>query len=241
MFDQTFVNTRAQTRKPWTVAGSLALQTGLVAVLLILPLLHPEIPKLKLEAPPRPYVKLTTEQPPPEPKTIQHATRSRAFTVPLTAPRNIPTHVMSLVEDAPSITNYAIAGAFASADPGTGTGLFAGLPAVPVKPPAPVVRPEPPAPPIRISIGVNVAKLIFAPKPQYSALAKAARVQGTVKLQAVIAVDGSIQNLRVMSGSPLLANAALEAVRQWRYQPTLLSGKPVEVVTEIDVVFTLSQ
>jgi protein TonB len=93
---------------------------------------------------------------------------------------------------------------------------------------------------VRVGIGVQAAKLIFGPKPHFSPLALAARIQGTVKLQAVIAADGSIQNLRVMSGPPLLAGAALDAVKQWRYQPTLLNGAPVEVITEIDVVFTLT-
>ena len=77
-------------------------------------------------------------------------------------------------------------------------------------------------------------------QPLYPALAKQARIQGTVRLQAVIAKDGSVVELQVISGHPLLVQAALDAVRQWRYRPTLLNGEPVEVVTTIDVVFTLS-
>ena len=71
--------------------------------------------------------------------------------------------------------------------------------------------------------------------------ARAARVQGVVKLQAVIARDGLIKNLQVVSGPALLVTAALAAVQQWRYQPTLLNAEAVEVATEIDVNFTLSQ
>jgi protein TonB len=72
-------------------------------------------------------------------------------------------------------------------------------------------------------------------------LARQARIQGTVKLEADISKDGTIENLKVISGHPLLIQAALDAVKQWRYQPTLLNGVAVEVVTTIDVNFTLGQ
>ena len=78
-------------------------------------------------------------------------------------------------------------------------------------------------------------------KPVYPPLAKQARIQGTVILNAIISKDGTIQNLTVASGHALLVQAALDAVKQWVYQPTLLNGEPVEVTTEIDVNFTLSQ
>ena len=75
------------------------------------------------------------------------------------------------------------------------------------------------------------AKLIRQPKPVYPPLAKQARISGVVHLTAVIAKDGTIQDLKVISGHPLLVQAAMEAVKQWVYQPTLLNGEPVEVVT----------
>ena len=95
----------------------------------------------------------------------------------------------------------------------------------------------------RITIGGNVqqAKLVSQPKPEYPALAKQARISGVVHLQAVIGVNGSVKNLQVISGHPLLIPPALEAVQQWTYQQTLLNGDPVEVLTQIDVNFTLSQ
>jgi protein TonB len=68
-----------------------------------------------------------------------------------------------------------------------------------------------------------------------------ASIQGAVKLDAIINKDGTIQDLKVISGHPLLVKAALDAVRQWRYQPTLLNGKHVEVATEIDVNFSLGE
>jgi len=88
---------------------------------------------------------------------------------------------------------------------------------------------------------VQQAKLIRQVKPVYPPLARQARIQGTVRLTAIIARDGTIQELQVVSGHPLLVPAALEAVKQWVYQPTLLNGEPVEVITQIDVNFTLSQ
>jgi protein TonB len=99
------------------------------------------------------------------------------------------------------------------------------------------------AAPLRIVVsrGVQSAKLVKKPVPAYPPLAKQARVQGTVKFTAIIGKDGAIQNLMLVSGHPLLVQAARDAVKQWLYQPTLLNGEPVEVVTEIDVNFALSQ
>jgi len=96
---------------------------------------------------------------------------------------------------------------------------------------------------MRIKIGGNVqqSKLIRQPRPVYPPDAKAARVQGVVHLSAVIAQDGTMKSLEVLSGDPLLVPSALEAVRQWVYEPTFLNGNPVEVQTTIDVNYTLSQ
>jgi protein TonB len=75
--------------------------------------------------------------------------------------------------------------------------------------------------------------------PQYPAIAKAARIQGTVVLQATISKSGTIENLRVLSGPPMLQQSAMEAVKTWRYRPYLLNGEPVEVETQVNVIFTL--
>jgi TonB family protein len=95
----------------------------------------------------------------------------------------------------------------------------------------------------RITIGGSVqqSKLISQPKPVYPPLAKQAKISGVVQLQAIISKDGTMQNLTVISGHPLLIPAALEAVKQWVYQKTLLNGEPVEVITQIDVNFTLAE
>jgi protein TonB len=83
------------------------------------------------------------------------------------------------------------------------------------------------------------ALLINRVQPAYPAIALATRTSGSVVLSAIIAKNGAIQSLTLVSGSPLLANAALTAVRQWRYKPTLLNGEPVEVATLITVNFVL--
>jgi TonB family protein len=106
----------------------------------------------------------------------------------------------------------------------------------------PAIKREAPAPQ-RIRVGGNVqqTRLVRQPKPIYPPEAKMARIQGTVKMRAVISKDGRIQQLELISGHPWLAAAAIEAVKNWVYEPTLLNENPVEVVTQIDVNFTLSQ
>lgn len=92
-----------------------------------------------------------------------------------------------------------------------------------------------------MSGGVTAGHLIRRISPVYPQLAIVSRVEGDVTIRAIIASDGSIENLNVISGHPLLVRAAVEAVRQWQYQPFLLSGRPVEVDTQIVVQFRLSK
>ena len=108
---------------------------------------------------------------------------------------------------------------------------------------APMVTPASSGNPQRIRVGGNVqaTMAIYAPKPAYPPLAKQARIQGVVRLNAIIGKDGTVQDLKAASGHPLLVPPALEAVRQWVYKPTLLNGNPVEVTTVVDVNFTLSE
>jgi len=104
-------------------------------------------------------------------------------------------------------------------------------------PPPPKVTPK------RVTVGGNVqaARLVNKVQPMYPPLARQTRISGTVKLHAIIGKDGTVTRLEVQSGHPLLVQSAQDAVRQWRYQPTLLNGEPVEVDTEIDVIFSLAQ
>jgi protein TonB len=93
---------------------------------------------------------------------------------------------------------------------------------------------------VRVSQGVTQGMVLHRVQPTYPPLARTARVQGSVILAAVIGKDGTIQNLHVISGHPLLTQAALDAVKQWRYRPYILNGEPVEVDTQVTVNFTLS-
>ncbi len=104
----------------------------------------------------------------------------------------------------------------------------------------PVTVPRVAAPKLRVSSGVAQGLLIRQVKPQYPTLAREARIQGTVVLQATIGKDGTVQNLRVVSGHPMLTGAAIAAVKQWLYRPYYLNGQPVEVDTQINVSFTLA-
>jgi TonB family protein len=94
---------------------------------------------------------------------------------------------------------------------------------------------------IKVSRKFEAKKLVYGPSPQYPPLAKMAGIQGTVKLDAIIAADGTIKDLRVESGHPLLVKAALDSVKDWRYKPTLLNGDPIEVETTIAINFTLAK
>jgi protein TonB len=243
MFDQTFVNTNGQTRRPWTVAVSLTLQMALVGVALIIPLLHVapldlplkiqgQLPFEKVDLKVRPETKAT-------PHPAQGASRPIFHLAPEQFPINFSRHI-DLAPDAPEI-----GASLATAGPGGSS--FAGL--LPVNgivaqpPPAPIVKAPPAAPsaPVQVGGDVQAGKLLFGPKPAYPTLARTTRTQGTVRIQAVIGRDGAIKNLQVLGGPPLLVTVAMDTVKQWRYKPTLLNGEPVEVITVIDVNFTLSQ
>jgi len=239
MFDHTFVNANVQTRRPWTVAISLTFQTALVAIALIVPLLRTASLEVPTKIPvwlPVGKVDLKVK---PESRAVTHQTALRPIFHQslLQAPTTVPRHI-DLTPDAPELPVGAVAG---PANPS----LIPLLPGIVVQPPpaqTAAQKPTPPAPAaIRVGSGVQSAKLIFGPKPTYPPLARATRMQGTVKIQALIGRDGIIRNLQVVSGPPLLIAAAVAAVQQWRYKPTLLNAEPVEVITEIDVTFTLSQ
>jgi protein TonB len=101
--------------------------------------------------------------------------------------------------------------------------------------PASIPRP-PTEPQTRI---LKPAELVHRVDPTYPTIAREQRVQGTVKLRVTIAQDGTVLGVELLSGSPLLTRAAIEAVRQWRYRPTLINGKPVQTNSEISLLFRL--
>ena len=155
----------------------------------------------------------------------------------LLAPRRIPVGVQNVVDD-------AVPPQLGASDPyvpgGTGSGdtneilnsIASG--AKPAPPP-----PPPPAHLVRLS-RMREGDLIYKVKPEYPALARSARIQGPVVLEAVISRQGTIENLRVFTGHPMLVRAAIDAVIQWRYRSYVLNNEPVEVETQITVNFSLS-
>jgi protein TonB len=159
----------------------------------------------------------------------------------LTAPKTVPKEIKMIVEsEEPPSAAGVIGGVPGGVGGGVLGGLLGGLPTAPPPPPPPP-KPKAPTAPVRVGGNVTAANIIKQTKPLYPPLAKAARVQGVVKFEAKIAKDGTIQDLKLVSGPPLLVQAALQAVQQWVYKPTLLNGEAVEVLTTIDVNFTLSQ
>lgn len=213
-----------------------------VGVLILIPLIYTQaLPKAQLMtflvAPPPP--------PPPPPPPAKAPPRIQVHPVTMAqlmkAPTVIPKKIAQIkdqpIQQATGVVGGVVGGVPGGQAGGVIGGVIGGVTGGPPPPPPPK-----PKTPQRIRVGgqVEAAKLIYHPQPQYPPLAKMARIQGTVRLEAVIAKDGTIQDLKVLSGHPLLVKSALDAVKQWRYQPTLLNGQPVEVVTEIDVNFTLS-
>jgi protein TonB len=243
MFDQSLLLDRGGTRKASAVAASFVAQMLAAGVLLIAPLLYREaLPaRLRLAAdyyPLRAAEQPRTAQAAPESKGV-HVNARPAFRAP--SPREFAAAPAASVgfADAPALD-------LATSQPGfaqSAATLLTNLAPPPPKPtPAsqPAATPQSPPAPVRISQGVLAAKLIRKLVPMYPPLARQARVQGTVRLLGTVDRDGSIQHLQVLSGHPLLVEAALAAVRQWVYRPTLLNGEPVQVLAPIDVTFTLS-
>ena len=233
MFDQLVVSGEMQkTHKPWAVTISAIVQTLILGVMILIPLIYTEaLPKgmlntfLVAPAPPPP-------PPPPQP-VVKVIKAPKIINIQkMVAPTVIPKNIAIVKEDAPVIYTNSSEGVAG----GTGNvlgGLIGSGPAAP-PPPKPVT-------PSRIRVGGSVesASLINKVTPQYPPIAKTAHVSGTVVLHAVISKEGTIQELQYVSGPPLLMKAAMDAVKEWRYKPTTLNGEPVEVDTTIDVVFTL--
>jgi protein TonB len=249
MFEQTFVD-GGKTRKTWTVLISFIAQILVIVVAILIPMIYFDaLPKSQLSS------FLVAPPPPPPPPPPPAAAPPKVIKViprqfdagRLTAPKQVPKEVaMIKEEELPPPSSGGVVGGVPGGVPGGSAGGIIGgiIGSVPTAapPPPPPVKVEKPVTPQRIRVGgqVQAAKLIRQPKPIYPPLAKQARISGHVLLNAIIGKDGTIQNLTVASGHPLLIPAALEAVKQWVYQPTLLNNDPVEVVTQIDVNFTLS-
>jgi len=255
MFEQTFVEGTGKTNKSWTVMVSFVGQIVLITVAVILPLIYTEVlPATTLQsflvAPPPP--------PPPPPPPAAAPPVKVVKVIPrqfdagrLMAPKSVPKEIAVIKEDELPPPASGVAGVVGGVGSGVAGGQLGGvlggiIGSVPTAAPPPPPPPPPvakAAPPQRIRVGGNVqsAMIIRKTPPIYPQLAKSARVQGVVHLAAVIAKDGTIQELHSLGGPALLIQAAMDAVKTWVYKPTLLNGEPVQVETTIDVNFTLNQ
>lgn len=208
------------------------------------------VPLIRYQALPSAVLQVSLVAPPPPPppppppapaapvRVIRKVTAEDIMRAPTVIPKTI-----AQIKDEPAPPPQASVGVVGGVPGGMPGGTPGGVLGSILSGAAPPPPPPKAATPKRIRVGgqVEAARAIFKPTPEYPPLAKMARIQGVVKLEAVISKDGTIQDLKVLSGHPLLVKSAMEQVQRWRYQPTLLNGEPVEVVTEIDVNFTLQE
>jgi protein TonB len=153
----------------------------------------------------------------------------------LRTPSKIPKKIEHIVEDEapPPATSGVIGGVVGGVPGGTAGGVIGGL-VTSTAPPPQVARPIGPK---KVSSGVMEGNLLKRIDPPYPSMARIAHIQGDVVLQATISKQGTIENLRGVSGHPILIQAAMDAVRQWRYRPYELNNEPVEVETTVTVRF----
>src|SRR3984885_12016339 len=244
MFEDSLIESggRLKTKRGWTSMLSFAIQIGIIGIMVLIPLIFTEaLPKTQrmtfLVAPPPP------PPPPPPAAAPVHVVKQIQTDIvngELRTPTKIPQKVQMIKEDEappPSMATAGVVGGVPGGVPGGQMGGIIGgiVSSTPMAVPK-VATPQR----VRVSSGVSTGLLLRRVNPNYPPLARQARIQGTVILQAEISKTGEIQNLRLVSGHPMLAPAAIEAVKQWKYKPYLLNGEPVEVETTVQVNFTLA-
>jgi protein TonB len=222
-------------RPRWLSLAAFVLNGSILSLLILWPLLHPAaLPRQDLAtllvapAPPHTIARITPRMAP------LLSSRAESMQMALLAPSKIPRTIAMLHEaPAPGPDGIVGMGGLGSGSPGgIPNGILTGAA------PAAVVH-APVAKKVVISSGVMAGNRLSGAAPQYPPIARSARIQGSVVLAASISKIGSIENLRVVSGPPMLQSAALDAVRTWRYKPYLLNGEPVAVDTTVTVIFHL--
>ena len=235
--DSTFESTgRIRTRSRGWMMAALLFNASILLTLVLIPLIYPEaLPKqmiyILIEAPPPP--------PLPQPKPIAQTPKQVFHGAPqmddatLVAPRVFPRApaIFDEPEGPPPNTLVAM-----DADADTAANIRDSF-----RRPSTAVIPVAQNGPLRVPSTLASGLLLEKVLPVYPALAKAAHKEGVVVLQATISTTGTIENLRVISGDPMLRQAALDAVSHWRYRPYLLNGQPVKVETTVNVIFKLNQ
>lgn len=234
MFEDSLIESggKLKTKRGATTSASFLFQLGLMVVLVLMPLLF-------TQALPKTQFMTSLVAPPPPAHVAAHAPRATTQIQSILVrgqvrtPSRIPNHV-KMIEDVAAPA--AAIGAAGDAPGGLRQGVLYSI-----LNSSPVAIPKV-APPHRVIVsrGVIQGMLLHRVQPMYPPLARQARIQGQVTLQAEISRDGSIQNLHLISGHPMLSPSAIEAVKQWKYKPYILNGEPVEVETTITVNFTLA-
>jgi periplasmic protein TonB len=229
-----------RSRRGVTTFASFSAEVIAVAILLIVPLLRPNgLPSLRHVSAP-----VSLGQPGEAPQTNPHSgagSIDRSPTAIILRPSSLRHFHGPQTDDGPAPQFPGSTGPYSPGTTGLGLqhGIFASS-GTNIRPIMPTLRPAPKAAPFHVS-QMSEGSLAHKVVPAYPPLAKSARIQGEVLLQALISKQGTIENLRVISGHPMLVAAAVEAVRQWRYRPYVLNGEPVEVDTQITVNFLLAE
>ncbi|MGP0098926.1 MAG: TonB family protein [Terriglobales bacterium] len=219
-------------RNPWAAIGSLAVLSVFLLALIVIPLYRP------VPLPKRETLTVLYLQPPPAVganPTKFHAPKPASTYTPTSTGMTAPVHK---TQEAPPSPVGTTGGMLAGVPGGVFSETLNSTPSVPVLAKSPVPTP---VKRMRIASRVAEANLIHDVAPTYPPDAGRARIEGAVVLMAVIGKDGSVEDVRIESGLPILAQAAMDAVKQWRYRPYLLNGEPVEVASRITINFTLSR
>ena len=253
MFEQAVLSNGPAAKRVWTTFAGVTGQALLVTIAAMIPMIWPEaMPGHQSLL--RVFMPGVPPGPPPKGEV---GTREPTRTVPrpwhessVTLPTSVPQHPAIFVDPpelAPAGSGSGVAG---GTENGAASGVLSAVMdsatrvAPPPRPPkvAHTAAPVEPAAPIRVKIGGNVhlGALIHQVEPRYPPIARQMRVSGVVELEGVIGIDGRIRELVVKSGNPLLAPAAVEAVRQWVYEPSTLNGDKVEIIAPIAVTFRLN-
>lgn len=244
MFEDSLIESggKLKTKRGRTSAVAFIIEAAIVGVMILIPLIFTEaLPRTQLMtflvAPPPP-------PPPPPPAAapvhVVHQVQTDMINGQLRTPTKIPQKVQMIKEDEAPPPMNATAGVVGGVPGGIPGGQMGGVIGGIISA-TPTVAPKIATPTrVRVSSGVVSGLLLRKVNPTYPPLARQARIQGVVILQAQISKTGDIENLQLISGHPMLAPAAIEAVKQWKYKPYLLNGEPVEVDTQVQVNFTLA-
>jgi periplasmic protein TonB len=237
MFEDSLMESggKIRTNQKYTTTLSFVIEAVVVGFLILLPLLITEALPLHqlnsfLVAPPPP----PPPPPPPAAAPVQKVIQHEVVNGELRTPSKIPKQI-KMIKEEETPPSTGVMGGVVGGVPGGQVGGVVGSIIGSAAPPPKVAAPQK----LRVSQGVAEGNLLRKIEPQYPQMAKVAHIQGDVLLAATISKGGAIENLHQISGHPILVQAAMEAVKQWKYKPYLLNGEPVEVETTIKVSFKM--